>query len=81
MKINLSIIVVEIRGERVITRIHTHTHPPPMQYLQTVDVGKLDIFTVFQGIQFLPLDKYMYLKVHCFVNLVETTYRYTCMYM
>ena len=28
------------------------------------------------GIQFLPLDKYVYLKVHCFVNLVETTYRY-----
>ena len=25
--------------------------------------------------QFLPLDKYMYLKAHCFVNLVETTYR------
>ena len=27
------------------------------------------------GIPFLPLDKYMYLKVHCFVNLVETTFR------
>lgn len=45
------------------------------RYLVTVEVGKLDIFSIFQGIQFLPLDKYMYLKVHCFVNLVETTFR------
>ncbi|CAI8013593.1 Vacuolar fusion protein CCZ1 homolog [Geodia barretti] len=45
------------------------------RYLQTIDVDKLDIFSIFQGMQFLPLDKYMYLKAHCFVNLVETTYR------
>jgi hypothetical protein len=45
------------------------------RYLRTVDVSKLDIFTIFQGMQFLPLDKYMYLKAHCFVNLIETTYR------
>ncbi|XP_064406306.1 vacuolar fusion protein CCZ1 homolog isoform X2 [Halichondria panicea] len=45
------------------------------RYIMSMDVGKLDIFTVFQGIQFLPLDKYMYLKVHCFVNLIETTFR------
>ncbi len=46
-----------------------------MQYIQTINVGKWDIFEVFQGIQFLPLDKYIYLKVHCFINQVETAFR------
>ena len=41
-----------------------------------MSIPQMDIFDVFQGIQFLPLDKYMYLKVHCFVNLIETTFRY-----
>ena len=41
-----------------------------------MNVRQMDLFDVFQGIQFLPLDKYMYLKVHCFVSLIETTFRY-----
>ena len=48
----------------------------PLQYVMHMNVRQMDIFDVFQGIQFLPLDKYMYLKVHCFVNLIETTFRY-----
>lgn len=55
-------------------------YPPVMscflQYIQTINVNKWDIFDVFQGIQFLPLDKYIYLKVHCFINQVETAFRY-----
>ena len=47
----------------------------PLQYVMHMNVRQMDIFDVFQGIQFLPLDKYMYLKVHCFVNLIETTFR------
>ena len=47
-----------------------------IQYIQVLEVGKLDLFTVFQGIQFLPLDKYIYLKIHCFINQVETAFRY-----
>ncbi|KAL5473104.1 hypothetical protein EMCRGX_G027549 [Ephydatia muelleri] len=45
------------------------------KYINAVEVSKLDIFSVLQGIQFLPLDKIMYLKVHSFVNLIETTFR------
>jgi len=45
------------------------------QYVQQLDVSSLDLFDVFQGIQFLPLDKYIYLKIHCFINQVETTFR------
>ena len=37
-----------------------------------------DIVICNTGIQFLPLDKYMYLKAHCFVNLIETTFRLVC---
>ncbi len=67
------------------------------KYWSNIDISKLDLFSIFQGlsclymydiscysvftifiigIQFLPLDKYMYLKVLSFVNLVETTFRY-----
>lgn len=45
------------------------------RYMQTIKVDKWSIFDVFQGIQFLPLDKYIYLKVHCFINQVETAFR------
>ncbi|XP_003387660.1 PREDICTED: vacuolar fusion protein CCZ1 homolog [Amphimedon queenslandica] len=45
------------------------------RYWKNIDIARHNIFSVLQGIPFLPLDKYMYLKVHCFVNLVETTFR------
>ena len=68
-----------IRRERdVHTTFSSHnsvTIPLSAQYVMHMNVRQLDLFDVFQGIQFCPLDKYMYLKVHCFINLIETTFR------
>ncbi|XP_065899757.1 vacuolar fusion protein CCZ1 homolog [Dysidea avara] len=48
------------------------------RYLMTMDVNKLDIFMLYKGIQFLPLDKNMFLKVHYLVNQLESTFRQIC---
>lgn len=44
------------------------------RYLQTINFQKLDILDVFQGIDYLPLEKVDFLRVQCFVNLVENTF-------
>ena len=44
------------------------------QYLKHFNLGSLDIFTVYQGVQFLPLDKLVFMKVHQFVNKLESTH-------
>ncbi|XP_046854932.1 vacuolar fusion protein CCZ1 homolog [Xenia sp. Carnegie-2017] len=41
------------------------------RYLGTIDFSKVDILSVFSGIQFLPLDKTTFLKISCFMNLIE----------
>lgn len=33
-----------------------------------------DVLNVFNGIQFLPLDKETFIKVQCFLNLLECNY-------
>nr|CAD7396426.1 unnamed protein product [Timema cristinae] len=43
-------------------------------YLLTLKLNHCDILDVFQGIQFLPLDKQTFLRVHCFVNFVEAMF-------
>ena len=51
------------------------------RYLQTINFQKLDILDVFQGIDYLPLEKVDFLRVQCFVNLVENTFlavRHVC---
>nr|XP_023019873.1 vacuolar fusion protein CCZ1 homolog [Leptinotarsa decemlineata] len=43
-------------------------------YLQSLKLPQADILNVFCGIQYLPLDKQTFLKVQCFVNLLESTF-------
>ncbi|XP_065657749.1 vacuolar fusion protein CCZ1 homolog [Hydra vulgaris] len=45
------------------------------RYLQTLNFGQLDILDVYQGITYLPLNKNDFLKVNCFSNLVEATFK------
>ncbi|KAJ4444927.1 hypothetical protein ANN_06726 [Periplaneta americana] len=44
------------------------------RYLLTLKLNHSDILDVFQGIQFLPLDKQTFLRVQCFVNLIEAMF-------
>ncbi|XP_021927483.1 vacuolar fusion protein CCZ1 homolog isoform X2 [Zootermopsis nevadensis] len=44
------------------------------RYLLTLKLNHSDILDIFQGIQFLPLDKQTFLHVQCFVNLIEATF-------
>ena len=44
------------------------------QYLKRFDLDSLDIFTVYQGVQFLPLDKLVFMKVHQLVNKLESSH-------
>lgn len=44
------------------------------QYLLSLKLNNSDILDVFQGLQFLPLDKITFLKVQCFMNLVEAMF-------
>jgi len=44
------------------------------QYLLSLKLNNSDILDVFQGLQFLPLDKTTFLKVQCFMNLVEAMF-------
>ena len=45
------------------------------RYLQTLNFGQLDILDIYQGISYLPLDKSTFLKVQCFSNLIDTTFK------
>lgn len=44
------------------------------QYLLSLKLGNNDILDVFQGLQFLPLDKITFLRVQCFMNLIEAMF-------
>ncbi|KAK2152106.1 hypothetical protein LSH36_339g00079 [Paralvinella palmiformis] len=44
------------------------------KYLITLKLGQSDMLDVFNGIHFLPLDKNMYLRIQCFINLLEATF-------
>lgn len=44
------------------------------RYLLSLKLNHSDILDIFQGIQFLPLDKQTFLHVQCFVNLIEATF-------
>lgn len=45
-----------------------------MKYLVNLKFNSADLADIFNGISFLPLDKNTFLRVHCFVNLIETTF-------
>lgn len=44
------------------------------RYLLSLKLNNSDILDVFQGLQFLPLDKITFLRVQCFMNLVEAMF-------
>ncbi|XP_077980451.1 vacuolar fusion protein CCZ1 homolog [Glandiceps talaboti] len=44
------------------------------RYLGTLRLNQADIMEVHNGIQFLPLDKNTYLRIQCFINLIEATF-------
>lgn len=44
------------------------------QYLLSLKLNNSDILDIFQGLQFLPLDKITFLRVQCFMNLVEAMF-------
>ncbi|XP_071874696.1 vacuolar fusion protein CCZ1 isoform X1 [Bombus fervidus] len=44
------------------------------RYLMSLKLNNSDILDVFQGLQFLPLDKITFLRVQCFMNLVEAMF-------
>ena len=48
---------------------------PCSQYIASLDLQSLSIFTIYQGLQFLPLDKLVFMKIHQFVNKLESTYK------
>lgn len=51
------------------------------KYLQSLRLSHADLLDVFQGMLFLPLERHAFLKIKCFVNLVEATFsqiKYTC---
>lgn len=55
--------------------LHCTNHSLYFQYLQhSLKLNNSDILDVFQGLQFLPLDKVTFLKVQCFMNVVEAMF-------
>ncbi|EEB10030.1 conserved hypothetical protein [Pediculus humanus corporis] len=45
-------------------------------YLSELKIANCDILDVFQGMSYLPLRKEPFLHVQCFVNLVETKFKF-----
>jgi hypothetical protein len=45
-----------------------------VQYLQSIILSQADVMDIFNGIQFLPLDKNTYLRVQCFINQLEASF-------
>lgn len=45
-----------------------------LQYLLTLKLAQSDIMDVINGIHFLPLDKNNYLRIQCFINLLESMF-------
>ena len=45
-----------------------------LQYFLGLKLGQADILDIFNGIHFLPLDKNTYLRIQCFINLLEANF-------
>jgi len=43
-------------------------------FISTLNFEQLDLFTTLEGIQFLPVDKNVYLRIQSFVNLTEDNF-------
>jgi len=51
------------------------------QYLNSIKFDQVDLFNTLEGIHFLPVDKNVYLRIQCFINLTENTFpkiHYSC---
>eukprot|EP01118_Nematostelium_gracile_P018295 TRINITY_DN8091_c0_g1_i1.p1 TRINITY_DN8091_c0_g1~~TRINITY_DN8091_c0_g1_i1.p1 ORF type:complete len:444 (-),score=113.32 TRINITY_DN8091_c0_g1_i1:1241-2572(-) len=44
------------------------------QYVPALRFDQVDLFNTLEGIHFLPVDKNVYLRIQCFINLTENTY-------
>ncbi|XP_011503777.1 PREDICTED: vacuolar fusion protein CCZ1 homolog [Ceratosolen solmsi marchali] len=44
------------------------------RYLLSLKLNNSDILDIFHGLVFLPLDKITFLRVQCFMNLIEATF-------
>lgn len=45
------------------------------KYLENLRLNQSDILDIQNGIQFLPLDKNTYLRIQCFINLIEASFQ------
>lgn len=45
-------------------------------YLMNLKSSDADLLDIFQGIHFLPLERYSFLKILCFINQIEEKFRY-----
>ena len=61
-------------GYHLACRIYITSPTVSLQYLLTLKLNQADILDVFNGIQFLPLDKNTFLRIQCFINLLEASF-------
>ena len=43
-------------------------------YIESIKLDRSDLFTTLEGVHFLPVDKNIYLRIQCFINLTENTF-------
>ena len=75
---------VQYMGKKVVCSYHQRKYPIFfhciswtklfLQYLLTLKLNQSDVLDVFNGIHFLPLDKNTYLRIQCFINLLEANH-------
>lgn len=44
------------------------------QYVPTLKTRNCDILDICRSIQYLPLNKYQFLRVHNFIQMIESTF-------
>jgi len=44
------------------------------RYLDSLKFDQMDLFSTLEGIHFLPVDKNVYLRIQCFINLAENNF-------
>lgn len=59
----------QIPGGPDVMRSRLQTFITP--FLNTINFEQLDLFATLEGIQFLPVDKNVYLRIQSFINLTE----------
>eukprot|EP01119_Soliformovum_irregulare_P002749 TRINITY_DN13004_c0_g1_i1.p1 TRINITY_DN13004_c0_g1~~TRINITY_DN13004_c0_g1_i1.p1 ORF type:complete len:451 (-),score=121.75 TRINITY_DN13004_c0_g1_i1:246-1577(-) len=68
---NGTFLALETQSEETLTeKLKSFLNP----YLASLKFDEIDIFNSFEGIHFLPVDKNVYLRIQCFINLTESTF-------